>query len=72
MSNLITEIGEALWGDRWQSDMARALGVHKDTVQDWRQERAEPRPGVFIDLSRIVDERIDRLGGLRSQLRDRR
>ena len=55
---LIIRIGEALWGERWQSEMARALGVSKTSVQDWRQGRNAPRPGVWADLARIVEERL--------------
>jgi hypothetical protein len=31
----LAEIGEALYGDRWQRSMARALGVSERTVRYW-------------------------------------
>jgi hypothetical protein len=32
----LTAIGEALYGERWQSDLGRALGYkHRRTVQRW-------------------------------------
>ena len=31
---------------------------HKDTVQDWRQGRMNPRPGVWDELREIAKQRI--------------
>lgn len=67
--NLITRVGRALYGDRWQAPMARDLDVHKDTVQDWRQGRSNPRPGVYVDLHRIVLERQADLDELAEELK---
>lgn len=60
-NKLIVRAGEALFGERWQAELARALEVSPDTVQDWRQGRMSPRPGVYVDLMRLAVERAAEL-----------
>lgn len=54
--NLLHSAGEALYGPRWQSDLARDLGVSDRTVRRW-VAGDDPPPGVYIDLLRLVVER---------------
>lgn len=68
-SPLIVRIGQALWGERWQADMADALAVSRNTVQDWRQGRFQPRPGVYMELFRIAHERQALLDDLIEELK---
>lgn len=63
-SRLIQQVGQALYGDRWQTDMARALGVSDRTVRRWVAGVDEPRPGVYADLYRLVLERAAELDAL--------
>jgi nitrogen regulatory protein P-II 2 len=56
-AELITAVGAALWGERWKSEMARALGVSRDSVQDWTTGRMRPRLGVYAELLAIVKSR---------------
>lgn len=53
---LIVAIGLALWGTRWQSDMARDLGVSDRTVRRWVAGDHVP-PGIYADLAEIARER---------------
>lgn len=57
----IVRMGRALWGERWQAPMAAALGVNKDTVQDWRQGRSRARPGVLTALLQVAVARRSEL-----------
>jgi hypothetical protein len=59
--HLITETGCALYGDRWQTDMARDLGVSDRTVRRWAAGTECPRPGVYEDLLRLCLERAAQL-----------
>lgn len=68
MSRLLVETGEALYGPRWQTELARALNVSDRTMRRWVADAGELPPGVIIDLLRICMERaaainavIDRL-----------
>ncbi|MBM6595413.1 hypothetical protein [Microvirga pudoricolor] len=54
---LITAAGEALWGSRWQAEMARALSVHRDTVHDWKTGVSTPRVNVLDKLRELLAER---------------
>jgi hypothetical protein len=65
---VIEEIGRALWGERWQAEMARALKVHRDTVQDWAKERYQYRPEVIEQLRELLQERRVELARLEAQL----
>ena len=67
--NFIVRVGQALYGDTWQAQMARDLQCSKDTVQDWRQGRYTPRPGVFVDLMRIASERASEIDQLIEELK---
>jgi hypothetical protein len=68
-NELVIETGKALWGEQWQAPMARALEVHKDTVQDWKRDRFKPRPTVFAELFRLAAERQAELDDVVEKLR---
>ncbi|MBV5324401.1 MAG: hypothetical protein J0626_03560 [Rhodospirillaceae bacterium] len=67
--NMIVTVGQALWGSRWQTDMAKALGVNDRTVRSWEQGRCHPRPGIYVDLMRMCLERAQDLDALAEKLK---
>lgn len=69
---LIREIGEALFGTRWQTDLGDHLGVNRRTVQRWLAGQDEPRPGVWDDLLLVLSERLAAQQRLREAIRRRR
>lgn len=68
MSRLLLECGEALYGQQWQSALARDLGVSDRTVRRW-VAGGEPPPGVYVDLLRLTQERAAALDTLAPRLR---
>lgn len=57
MSDLLHEIGGALYGPLWQSEMARDLGVAIRTVQRWAAGTYPVPEGVWWDLRDRIDVR---------------
>lgn len=66
--DLLRKIGEALYGERWQSSLAAELGVSDRTVRRWVAGVDQPRPGVWGDLRRLVVKRGERLAALAAEL----
>jgi hypothetical protein len=61
-AELFRLVGNHLWGSRWQTDMAIALGVNDRTVRRWVSGAETPRPGVWTELIEIIRERREELG----------
>ena len=59
----LREIGVALFGHRWQSALARELGVSDRTVRHWTTGRPIPEH-VPEKLATLVDMRIKKLRSL--------
>lgn len=70
MSRLLVEAGEALYGSRWQSDMARDLGVSDRTVRRWVTDASAVPGGVYVDLLRLTQERAETLDSLAERLQN--
>lgn len=69
MSRLLVESGEALYGQQWQSALARDLGVADRTVRRWVAGSSEPPAGLWLDLLRLTQERAAQLDALADRLR---
>ncbi|NDL70493.1 transcriptional regulator [Vreelandella alkaliphila] len=54
----LEEIGTALYGERWQSDMARALGI-KDSrrIRAFMSEERSIPPGIWHELAALLRTR---------------
>lgn len=68
MSALLREAGEALYGPRWQSDLARDLNVSDRTVRRWDAGQNEIPAGVWADLRGLLKARGLALASLRRKL----
>jgi len=53
----IAEIGRALWGERWQTEMARALAISDRHIRRLTAGTAPVSPGIFRDLLEIAQSR---------------
>lgn len=70
MSRLLVECGEALYGRRWQTELARALDVSDRTMRRWAAGTHDVPPGLYIDLLRLTHERAAELDALAARLRE--
>jgi len=61
---LLRRVGEALYGDQWQTPLSRELEVADRTVRRWLSGRMQPHPDITAYLYRLVCERRDALQGV--------
>lgn len=54
-----SQIGEALYGDRWTSELARDLEVTYRTVLNWRQGTSPLPDDIVKRLRPVVRRRMD-------------
>lgn len=64
----LRQIGEALYGPRWQSDLARDLGVSDRTMRRWVADPGSMPPSVWAELANLCRERARRLEALACEL----
>lgn len=63
---LLHRIGEALYGSRWQSELARDLDVSDRTMRRWVADN--PPAGVYFDAREILKRRMKEIAALLAQL----
>lgn len=67
-NDLLPRVGEALFGARWQTELARGLGVNDRTVRRWVAEPGSMPAGALADLQRLVAARQDLLAMIAEEL----
>jgi len=56
---LLRAAGELLYGSRWQSDLAEALGVSPRTVRHWASGARPVPDGAWDEVLRLVRDRMN-------------
>ena len=57
----LTAIGVALYGPRWQTQLATDVGVSDRTVRRWVSGEDTPRLGVLLNLRDIMTRKREQL-----------
>lgn len=57
MRDDLVKYGEALFGPRFQRELAEALEVNERTMRRWIAGDTEPPDGIKADLLRLLKER---------------
>lgn len=61
---LLSQAGEALYGPRWQSELARDLDIDDRTMRRWVAGDSSVPSGVAVDLLRLLTERASDIDDL--------
>lgn len=61
---LIRQIGERLWGERWQAAMSAELQLNDRTVRRLASGRQAPPASLLEQLAAMIAERRDELADL--------
>lgn len=56
-SEQLARAGMLLYGERWQSDLARAIGVSDRSVRGWVAGERKPPAGVWADIASLLRQR---------------
>ena len=65
---LLKDAGEALYGPRWQSDLARYLNITTNTMRRWLVGTNDLSPFIAEQLSLICQERAALLDDVAERL----
>jgi len=68
---LLVLAGHLLFGERWQSALARALDIADRTVRRWARGDTSPAPGVWHEIAALAATRRKVLPGLCAVLKRR-
>ena len=66
--DLLQRVGQALYGERWQSALAADLSVSDRTMRKWLAGEHPIRPQIWGELRELVVERRGRLDTLAREL----
>lgn len=58
---LLKRVGEALYGDRWVADLARALDISDRHVRRMHAGTAPVADGVKDDMIKLIEDRLSAL-----------
>jgi hypothetical protein len=67
-SRLLQRCGEALYGPRWQSEIARDLKVSDRTVRRWVSGASDTPDGIYLELLSMCQQRAAELDDLIAEL----
>lgn len=65
-------VGEAMYGDRWQTPLAQDLGVTPRTVRNWCAERRACPADMATRLLPLVENRVNALRVVAGALKGKR
>jgi hypothetical protein len=68
-TRLLSDAGSALFGPRWQVDLARALGVSDRTMRRWAAGETDPPRSIWTDVDRLCTERAQELDDVAARCR---
>ena len=66
---LLVEVGTALYGDRWQTDTAAALGLSDARrIRAWLSGSRRMPPGIWVDLIALMEKREAEIAAAREKI----
>ena len=68
---LLTEIGERLYGPRWPLELARDICVSEGTIKRWAAGTDEVDDAAWRNMALLLETRAIDLQELRNRIKDR-